>query len=310
MAITVVGYITKDTLIFPHSNWRVLESLGGALYTVTALASLTEERINLVSNAGIDIFYEVINALARFPSVDTSGIHRVEQPHYHCYILFASEYGAQYDETLEVPITFSQVQPFLEDSQFILVSPMTGFELDLSTLQEIRDAAECPVYFDYHILALGRDKLGNRFLQRRPDWLQWCAACDHLQLNQFEAESLGYFIESERDMLRFAELILEHGVASVAVTLGARGVLVAWRDAGRTEVKWIGATKVSAVIDPTGCGDVFAAGFIVHFLRTGDFLTSYEFANRIAGLKCGFSGFDGLADTLCPGPMNSGASLR
>ena len=86
-----------------YPNWRVLESLGGALYTVTALASLTEERINLVSNAGIDIFHEAISALARFPNVDTTGIHKIEQPHYHCYILFASEYGTQYDETLEVP---------------------------------------------------------------------------------------------------------------------------------------------------------------------------------------------------------------
>ena len=298
MAITVVGYITKDTLIFPHSNWQVLESLGGALYTVTALASLTKERINLVSNAGIDIFHEVISTLVRFRNVDTSGIHKVEQPHYHCYILFASEYGTQYDETLEVPITFSQVQPFLEDSQFILVSPMTGFELDLGTLQEIKDAAKCPVYFDYHILALGRDKLGNRFLQCRPDWLQWCTACDHLQLNQFEAESLGYFIESEKDMLRFVGPVLERGVTSVAVTLGARGVLVAWKDGEETKTKWIEATNVSAVIDPTGCGDVFTGAFIVHMLQTGEIIASYEFANRVAGLKCTFEGLNGLGDVL------------
>lgn len=298
MAITVVGYITKDTLIFPHSNWQVLESLGGALYTVTALASLTERKVNLVSNVGIDIFDEVISTLAKFPNVDISGIYKVKQPHFHCYILFASEYGTQYDENVEVPITFSQVQPFINNSKFILVTPMTGFELDLSTLQQIKGIAKCPVYFDYHILALGRDKLGNRFLQRRPDWLQWCTACDHLQLNQFEAESLGYFVESEKDMLRFVGPVLERGVTSVAVTLGARGVLVAWKDGEEAKTKWIEATNVSAIIDPTGCGDVFAGAFIVHMLQTGKILASYEFANRVAGLKCTFEGLNGLGDVL------------
>lgn len=297
-AITVIGYVTKDTLIFPRSNWQVLESLGGSLYTVTALASLTEKRVNLVSNAGIDIFDEVMSILAKFLNVDTSGIHKVQQPHYHCYILFASEYGTQYDKNLEVPITFSQVQPFINDSEFILVTSMTGFEFELSTLQQINDTAKCPIYFDYHILALGRDKLGNRFLQCRPDWLEWCTACNHLQLNQFEAESLGYCIESEEDMLCLAQPILERGVTSVAVTLGARGVLVAWTDEGEAKTKWIEATKVSSVIDPTACGDVFAGAFIVHMLQTGEILASYEFANKVAGLKCTFAGLNGLGDIL------------
>jgi len=300
MTTTVVGHMTRDTLIFPRLGWRVVESLGGTLYTVGALASLADEPVRLVCNVGDDLFDSVIASLKKFPNIDTSGIQKVEGPHLHCYILFASEYGTQYDEGREVPIAFSQVKPFLDDSAFVLVSPMTGFDLELRTLRRIKQAARCPVYFDYHILALGKDPLGNRFLRRRRNWLNWCTSCDHLQLNQFEAESLSISpIKSEAEMVRFSEPILHRGVRSVAVTLGSKGALVSWKEEGvGIQVKRMDAAPVSVVDDATGCGDVFAAGFIAHFLRTRDLLTSYEFANRIAGLKCGFSGFAGLADVL------------
>lgn len=302
MAITVIGHITQDTLIFPHQGWRIVESLGGTLYTVSALAALTDDPVRLVCNVGDDLFDMVISSLKGFFNIDTSGIRRVKGPHFHCYILFASEYGTQYDEGVDKPIKFSQVKPFLKDSDFILVSLMTGFDLDLHTLQQIKRAARCPVYLDYHILALDRDPLGNRFLRRRRNWFKWCTTCDHLQLNQFEAESLSLFpINSEETMLRFARPILEAGVKSVAVTLGERGALVCWREReADIQVRKINAVPVQ-LVDTTGAGDVFAAGFIVHFLKTGDFLASYEFANRVAALKCTFSTLSDFAEALWSG---------
>lgn len=297
MAITVVGSVNRGTHIFPHLGWEVREILGGILYPVHALASLTDETIIPVCNVGADIFDNVIAFLRGFPNVDVSGVQRVERDNIHCYILFASEYGTQYDEGHEVPIVFSQVRPFLNESQLIFASSMTGFDFELRTLQRIGQNAKCPVYFDYHILALDRDPLGNRFVRRKRNWLKWCASCDHLQLNQFEAELLGACsIESEADLLPLAESILDCGVTSIAVTLGARGALVCWSEGRNVQIEWFDAVKVSHSVDVTGCGDVFASAFIVHFLRTGELLKSYEFASKIAGLKCGFSGLNGLAD--------------
>lgn len=300
MAITVVGHITRDTLIFPHQNWRVVESLGGTLYTVSALANLTDQSIRLVCNIGEDAYDSAVTYLGKFPNVDLSGVKRVPGTHFHCYILFASEYGTQYDEGAEVPIKLSQVQPFLDESSFIMVSLMTGFDLELRTLKRLKQAAKCPVYFDYHILALDRDPLGNRFLRRRKNWLEWCRNCDHLQLNSFEAESLGLFpMASESEVVSFAEPILTGGVESIAVTQGSDGAIVCWRsDNGNIRIDRIEAVTIPDVVDTTGCGDVFAAGFIVNFLRTGDIVKSYEFGNRAAGLKCTFSGLDGLTDVL------------
>lgn len=297
MAITVIGHVTRDTLVFPTLGWKVFEGLGGILYTVSALARLAKEPVRPVCNVGEDLYDQVVSTLEQLPCVDTAYVKRVKGRHFHCYILFASEYGTQYDEGVESPITFSQIEPSLKDSSFILVSPMTGFDVDLPTLRRIKKNAECPVYLDYHLLALERDPLGNRFLRRRKNWLEWCTCCDHLQLNQFEAESLSQFpISTEADIQHFSAPLFREGVSSVAVTLGSNGALVGWRDKSAIQIRKMGAVSTTQVVDATGCGDVFAAGFIVHYSQTHDFLASYRFANRIAGLKCGFSGFEGLAD--------------
>lgn len=312
MAILVIGCVTRDTLIFPRLSWQIQENLGGILYTISSLTALTSKTIRPVCNVGYDIFNEVKTSLKRFPHVYTSSLRKIDKPNVHCSILFSSEYGTQYDEGTAIPITFSQVKPFLADCTFILVSQMTGFDLELRTLQQIKQSAKCPVYLDYHLLALGRDPLGNRYLHRRRNWQNWCTCCDHLQLNQFEAESLSLFpINSELEIVRFAEPILNRGVKSVAITLGDNGTLACWKDEETgIQVMKIDVATVSAVVDTTGCGDVFAAGFIVHFLRTRDFPTSYKFANKVAGLKCGFHGFDSLANVLSLDPINSNIRTR
>lgn len=311
MSITVIGQITRDTLIFPKSGWRVSECPGGTLYSVVALASLTSEAIRLVCNVGVDLYDSAIRYLKKFGNVDTAGVEKVKIKNFHCYILFASEYGTQYDEGTTVPIRFSQVEPFLNDSSFILISPMTGFDIELRTFCQIRKMASCPIYFDYHMLALCRDRLGNRFVRRRKNWINWCSNCDHLQLNRFEAESLSSSpIGTETEMMRFSTVLLQKGVKSVAITLGSKGSLVCWKEGNETYVKRIEPAPVSAVLDTTGCGDVFAAAFIVNFLQTGSIITSYELANRIAGLKCGLNGFDDFINGLSRALSDLGLSLR
>lgn len=64
----------------------------------------------------------------------------------------------------------------------------------------------------------------------------------------------------------------------VALTLGADGCLVA--SAERTF--HTGATPVEAMVDTTGAGDAFAAGFVVEYLSSRDLHSAAEAANRLA----------------------------
>ncbi len=301
MGITVIGSLTRDTLIFPNKNkCRITESLGGILYTVVALAALTEEKIYPVCNVGYDIYESTIAILKKFENVDLSCIRKEVIENIHCYILYASEYGTQYDKGKEVLVSFDQIKPFLSKSKFIIVSPATGFDVPLDVIQNIKQDAKCPVYLDYHILSLGRDKLGNRFLHKRDDWLEWCKSCDYLQLNKFEAELLyENSINFEKDILGFSKPILDEGVKAIAITLGSKGVSICYHnEKGNIRIEHLNVIKVDKVVDATGCGDVFVAGFISHFIKTNDILGSYNFANNIASLKVKISGTQDLFELI------------
>jgi sugar/nucleoside kinase (ribokinase family) len=90
-----------------------------------------------------------------------------------------------------------------------------------------------------------------------PDMLAWIADClphvDYLLPN--DEQVLGF--TGATDLAHGARELLGHGVGCVAVTQGARGALVV--TAGETiEVP---AYAVD-VVDTTGCGDAFSAGFL------------------------------------------------
>ncbi|KRA27881.1 sugar kinase [Nocardioides sp. Root614] len=90
-----------------------------------------------------------------------------------------------------------------------------------------------------------------------PDMLAWIAAAlphtDYLLPN--DEQVLGF--TGAASLEEGARALLAHGVGCVAVTQGARGALVATAD---------GVVEVPAypieVIDTTGCGDAFSAGFL------------------------------------------------
>ena len=288
MSIVVIGAVTKDTLIFLEKDkCRAVESLGGVLYSVIALAELTEKKIYPISNVGYDIYDEVISILKEYDNIDVLGIQKTDARNIHCYIMFKSEYGTQYDENLEVPIVYPQVEPLLDSAKFIFLSSMTGLDFSLELLKKIKQTAKCPIYFDYHILALARDKLGNRYLHRRDDWFEWCVNCDYLQLNKFEAELLyGKRLPKVCQIKDFCKPVLCEGVKSIAITLGVDGSKVCYENSkGEIEIEHLNPVRFNKIVDTTGCGDVFAAGFISHFLETGNLLDSYKFANKVAGLK-------------------------
>lgn len=88
----------------------------------------------------------------------------------------------------------------------------------------------------------------------------------------------GELLTGERDAERIlAALLTRH--ETVAVTLGAEGVLAGTR--GQDPVR-VGAPHVR-VVDPTGAGDAFAAGFLERWVRTRDLAASAQAGVLLAG---------------------------
>ena len=86
-----------------------------------------------------------------------------------------------------------------------------------------------------------------------------------------------------------------------AITCGAEGSIIVFQD----QISKIDATHVSCVVDTTGAGDAFAAGFLYGYTNSYDFLASAHI-----GSKCSaevISDFGGRSKTsllscLAPNP--------
>lgn len=294
MKITVVGTIARDT-IFPFEGEKI-ESYGGILYNIIPLAHLVDADTVVcpICNLGEDIYDVILEKLRIYPNLDLRGIRRVPQPNNHVTLVYLSPDQRVEVLTHQVPsLSFSQIKPFL-DSHLILVNFISGFDLSLTTLREIRRNTEAIIFMDVHSLTLGIDATGRRFPRPVGDWRGWVAQADIVQVNRLEAEMLmGRRLPDRRDLVIMGEEVLGVGVKVVLITLGSEGALVVFR--AENGANWeLAPAEAVEVVDPTGCGDVFSAGFVVEYLRSGDPVRATRFANRVAGFNCRLRGLEEL----------------
>lgn len=105
---------------------------------------------------------------------------------------------------------------------------------------------------------------------------------DILKVNEHELEVL----TGQTDIREGAKVLAEWGVKEVVITLGSMGSLVYADDIFYT----IPAYKPVAVVDATGCGDTYMAGYLYKRAKGAGIQEAGEFAAAMAGLKIETSG--------------------
>lgn len=104
---------------------------------------------------------------------------------------------------------------------------------------------------------------------------------DYITPNETELERLtGHPTHSEEDIVTAARLLLEKGVGSVIVTMGAQGALLARRDG----ITVFPAFRTEAV-DTTAAGDTFNAGLAVQLAAGRTLPEAIRFANAAAAIS-------------------------
>lgn len=96
------------------------------------------------------------------------------------------------------------------------------------------------------------------------------------------------------DVIRF---FLERGVGKTVFKMGAEGSSIAWRggDGGVEEIRV--PAFAAQVVDSTGCGDAYCAGFIVGLLKGWDLVECARLGTAAAGLVISGLGSDaGIVD--------------
>ena len=112
-----------------------------------------------------------------------------------------------------------------------------------------------------------------------------------LKANETEMERL----TGETDIKKGAKLLADMGVSEVVITLGSKGSVIFNNGVFYT----IPAYLPLAVIDATGCGDTYMAGYLAKRVKEAPIQEAGEFGAAMATLKIQSSGpFTGTADDV------------
>ncbi len=277
--VAVLGTINRDTVF--TSQGKKWEGFGGILYNLLGLSFLGEERIYLypVCNLGEDCYEAVMGILSRVDNIRIDGIRRKGEKNNHATIVYKT--SGEKEETLEgrlPPLKYEEVKPYL-GVDLLLVNFISGFDLGLETLKRIRREFEGIIYMDLHSLTLSVDPQGRRFLRPIPQGDEWIAQADILQVNQREAGLLWDGpLERTEELSKFGSRMLSLGPFCLLVTLGAQGTFL--QESGHAVL--LPSPSTTSFDDPTGCGDLFASGFIWEYLRGGDTYKACQSGNQLA----------------------------
>lgn len=205
------------------------------------------------------------------------------------------------------PWTWAGLRPLLSDLDALYINLISGFELDLETLQLIRAHFRGPIYLDLHSLLLGIQPDGTRFPRPIQNPAAWFACADLLQVNEQEMSMMA------PDPMALAAAAMQAGVQSLLVTLGKRGVVYVVAPGfdrlddlrrsnqlrtGAVRTALVPAEQVDTSGDPTGCGDVFGATYFSRLLTGDTFAVALRAAIHAASRNVVFRGAGGLAAFL------------
>ena len=295
MKIGVIGTVVKDHIFL--SDGTEINSYGGIFYTLSILGNLVKEsdEIYPVCYLGEDIYDEVLNRLLQYKSIRAPGIKKIAQNNTAVKLIYKNvEHRNEFLSNRFPPLLLEDIEK-IGSMDVWIVNFITGFELSLDTFQQFCEQTSGLILMDFHSLTLDIEENGLRVLRRCPNWEEWIRNVDVLQMNEAEAISLSNNQgASNHRLIQFGNEVIDKNIKIFHITRGSNGSMLFYKN-GRMAANFeIPPRKVDNVVDVTGCGDAFAAGFLKHYFHSKDIVAATEYANLIAGFNCTIRGTEEL----------------
>lgn len=244
--ICCIGHITKDKIITPQSTAYM--SGGTAFYFAHALSRLPE-----------NVSFELVTKLSDedIKAVDdlrSRGVDVVSYKSMHT-VFFENKYGKVSDNRTQrvleraEPFTVGEVEP-LEAKVFHLGSLLDD-DFPLDVVECLSRKGLVSIDAQGYLRRLDGEKV------LATDWkdkLHILAMTDILKVNEHEIVSLTGF----SDPYKAARQLADWGVREVCVTLGSHGSII-FADGNYYDIP---AFEPKEVVDATGCGDTYSAGYL------------------------------------------------
>ena len=253
MSILVVGSVGLDNVQTPAGSRT--RALGGAC-TYFATAASLYDRVHIVAVVGSDFPQEHLDFLRR-RNVDLCGLQIVEGKTF----FWAGRYDEDLDtcQTLDTQLNvFADFHPLIPDelraTEYVFLANIDP-DLQIEVLQQMRAPK---------LTAL--DSMNYWITSKRESLTRALTMVDVVLLNQKEALQFA----GESNLLSAARRILGLGPKALIVKKGEHGSICFMRGKGLGDSLFLApAYPLEHVVDPTGAGDTFAAGFMGYLARDG-----------------------------------------
>jgi sugar/nucleoside kinase (ribokinase family) len=267
MKLLVIGHSVLD---FISDGNNIKLNAGGIHYTVSALNRIKskEDEIYLASQYDEETYqyfkYE-------FEQIHDNYLIKVDSiPKVHLNLFKDKERHEKYENITNNLLT---VFDNLNEFDGILINMITGFDITLIQLTEIKKNYSGLIFIDVHTLSRGLDENYNRNFRLIPDFNKWAKCLDIIQVNQGEL----YTLSKQKNEYEIIKELFESGVKIVCVTKGELGAKVYFKNSNELLSYFIAARKIS---NPNiiGCGDVFGASFFYSYIRNKNVMDSLSSA--------------------------------
>ena len=302
--IVIIGHLVWDRIRNAGGNWR--ESLGGTAYSWAALGSQPDMQATAypICSVGYDLYEKAREYFARFPNLDLSLVRKIARKN-KIHELIYRESGCREETNYgEMPLIQPPAHGMPPHIDATLINYISGDEFPPRFIRQFKKEYASLVYLDYHSLALGRRKGDGRsgvrrYLRLNPHWKTYIASADIVQMNNYELQSIMPCLKLDTEsVVRAAAEIHSLGPKAVIITREADDLVVIHGSTGKPRIEIMNVSPVEDLIDPTGCGDSFAAGFLAEYIQTGDIIAAARRGLMLAARKATFSGIEGFLALL------------
>ncbi|MBC7398442.1 MAG: ribokinase [Mucilaginibacter sp.] len=273
--ICCVGHITSDKIV---NTKGIMHMPGGtALYFSCAVNKL-------------DVKYVLVTALgaAEMEYVDNLRSKNIEvrvQPSTHT-VIFENIYGENQDErtqkVLQIADAFTMEQLLDVESKAFHLGPLLAGDFTTDFIRTLSTKGSISLDAQGYLRKVVNKKV---FLTDWPDKLNALQYIDILKADVAELAALSGYKTVEEGVKFLADL----GVKEAVITNGSQGSVI-YSDSVFYNID---AYQPQLVVDATGCGDTYMAGYLYQRIKKNAAIRQAgEFAAAMAGLK-----------TMSPGPF-------
>ncbi|SEO07120.1 MULTISPECIES: PfkB family carbohydrate kinase [unclassified Mucilaginibacter] len=279
--ICCVGHITLDKVVTPRvtahmaggTSFYFSNAIRNMDVSYTLVTTLAESEMVVVEKLrakGINV-----NACACGLSVYFENIYSENQDHRTQRVLQKAN-----------PFTVEQLQEI--DAQIFHLGPLLADDMPVELIKELNSRGKVSLDVQGYLRKVEDKNVVPIDWADKREALQYI---DILKANEHETEVL----TGSKDIHEGARILADWGVKEVVLTLGSMGSVIYTGGVFYN----IPAYKPSAVVDATGCGDTYMAGYLYQRIKGASFQQAGEFAAAMASFKIESSGpFTGTEDDV------------